>query len=469
VEARSSSPRFSLRVLLVEDDPDVREAVATGLRDAGHDVTEVTDGQVALDQVAATSFDLVVTDVKLPHADGFAIFQKAREVAPRTAVILMTSFGSTSDAVAAMKRGAYDYLVKPFDVDELVIRVQGLAEKKALERELSEARARLAGASDVDIVGASPQIRSLLALLSTVARSDAPVLVTGETGTGKELVATRLHALSDRRAKAFVAVSCAAFPETLLEAELFGHERGAFTGAVKKRDGRFKLANGGTLFLDEVAEIPLPSQAKLLRVLQEGVYEPLGSNTSVRVDVRIVSATHRDLKKRIAEGAFREDLYYRLNAVNLHVPPLRERPSDLPLLVNHFLRRFAPPPQAIPEVSLDAWRALSLYPFLGNIRELGHAIQHAVLLAGDATIEVAHLPPDVTAVSLAASKPDARAIRPLSSVIKQAEREYILHTLAVAHGKRTRAAELLGISRKNLWEKLNAHGISDSDIDDPIA
>ncbi len=466
MEDRSRSPRFALRVLLVEDDPDVREAVGTALRDAGHDVAEVTDGQLALDQIAATSFDLIVTDVKLPHADGFTIFQKARDVAPRTAVILMTSFGSASDAVAAMKRGAHDYLVKPFDVDELVIRVQGIAEKKALERDLSEARARLAGASDVDIVGESPQVRSLLALLSTVARSDAPVLVTGETGTGKELVATRLHALSDRRAKAFVAVSCAAFPETLLEAELFGHERGAFTGAVKKRDGRFKLANGGTLFLDEVAEIPLPSQAKLLRVLQEGVYEPLGSNTSVRVDVRIVSATHRDLKKRIAEGAFREDLYYRLNAVNLHVPPLRERPSDLPLLVNHFLRRFAP--QAIPDVSIDAWRALSLYPFLGNVRELGHAIQHAVLLSGGATIEVAHLPPDVTAVSLAAAKPDARAIRPLAAIVKQAEREYILHTLAVAQGKRTRAAELLGISRKNLWEKLNAHGISDSDIDDPV-
>jgi DNA-binding NtrC family response regulator len=460
---------FPLRILLVEDDPDVREAVASGLRDAGHDIIEATDGRLALERIAATTFDVVVTDVKIPHADGFTIFEAVRDVAPRTSVILMTSFGSASDAVAAMKRGAHDYLPKPFDVDELVIRVSAIAAKKALERELAEARARLAGTSDFEIVGASPQIRSLLGLLSTVARSDAPVLVTGESGTGKELVARRLHLLSDRREKAFVAVSCAAFPDTLLEAELFGHERGAFTGAVKKREGRFTIAHGGTLFLDEVAEIPLPSQAKLLRVLQDGVFEPLGSNTSVRVDVRIVSATHRDLKKRIAEGTFREDLYYRLNAVNLRVPPLRERPSDLPLLVSHFLARFVGGGRPMPDVSVGAWRALTLYPFLGNVRELGHAIQHAVLLSGGGTIEVAHLPSDLTSVAAATSKPEAGPIRPLAAVVKQAERQHILHALAVAQGNRTRAAELLGISRKNLWEKLNAHEISDSDIDDPVS
>jgi DNA-binding NtrC family response regulator len=459
----------ALRILVVEDDPDVRAAVTDALRSAGHEVADVADGQQAIEHVSATSYDVVVTDVRLPRVDGLTLFRRTRETSPRTAVVLMTSFGNATDAVAAMKQGAHDYLTKPFDVDELVIRVRSIAEKRALEQALEEARARLAGAADVVIVGDSPAIRRLLELLSTVARSDAPVLVTGESGTGKELVARRLHALSDRSAGPFVAVNCAAFPETLLEAELFGHERGAFTGAVRKRDGRFKAAHGGTLLLDEVAEMPLPAQAKLLRVLQEGAFEPLGSNVPLRVDVRVVSATHRDLKRRISEGTFREDLYYRLNAINLHVPPLRERASDLPLLVHHFLRRFTPAEAPVPDVSVDAWRALSTYPFLGNVRELGHAIQHAVLLSRGARIEPEHLPADVTRVATAAAAGGApRDVRPLAAVVKQAEREHILHALAVAGGKRTRAAELLGISRKNLWEKLNAHGISDSDIDEPV-
>ena len=454
-----------LRILLVEDDPDVRAAVGEALRAAGHDVAEARDGQLALEQLAATSFDVLVSDVRLPKVDGLSLFRKTAQTSPRTAVILMTSFANATDAVAAMKQGAHDYLTKPFDLEELVIRVRGIAEKRALERELEEARARLAGADEVAIVGASPAIVSLLDRLSTVARSDAPVLVTGESGTGKELVARRLHALSDRASGPFVAVNCAAFPETLLEAELFGHERGAFTGAVRKREGRFKAASGGTLLLDEVAEIPLPAQAKLLRVLQEATFEPLGSDRPVRVDVRIVSATHRDLKRRIAEGVFREDLYYRLNAITLHVPPLRDRASDLPLLVNHFLRRFVPAGQPPPDVTVDAWRALSAYPFMGNVRELGHAIQHAVLLSRGGPIGLEHLPEDVGRVAIAAAGA-AREIRPLAAVVKQAEREHLLRALAVAGGKRMRAAELLGISRKNLWEKLNAHGIADSDLDD---
>jgi DNA-binding NtrC family response regulator len=461
-----------LHVLLVEDDPDVRAAVEEALVEAGHDVVSAVDGQLGLEQVMATSFDVVITDVRLPRLSGLELFKKVREISPRTAVMVMTSFATANDAVRALKQGAHDYLTKPFDVDELVIRVAGLAERKALQDQLAAARAQLAGALDPEIVGASPPIMKLLDRLSTVARSDAPVLVTGESGTGKELVARRLHALSDRSARPFVAVNCAAFPETLLEAELFGHERGAFTGAVKKREGRFRVANGGTLLLDEVAEIPLPAQAKLLRVLQEGVFEPLGSDAAVRVDVRIVSATHRDLRARIVEGSFREDLYYRLNGVNLQVPALRDRTSDLPLLVNHFLRRFAAPrePDApLPELTLDAWRALSTYPFMGNVRELAHAVQHAVLLSRGAAIDVEHLPGDIVAVATAGASPGSTEIRPLAVVLKQAERQHILQALAIARGARTRAADLLGISRKNLWEKLKAHGIGDSDIDDPVS
>ena len=257
-------------------------------------------------------------------------------------------------------------------------------------------------------------------------------------------------ALGRRSAKPFVAVNCAAFPDTLLEASCFGHERGAFTGAVKKRDGRFRTANGGTLLLDEVAEIPLPAQAKLLRVLEEGTFEPLGSDVPVRVDVRIVSATHRDLKAKIAEGAFREDLYYRLDGINLHVPPLRDRSSDLPLLVNHFLARFSSSSGdggPLPEISLDAWRALSIYPWMGNI-PLAHAIQHAVALSRGGTIDLAHLPADLRGHATAAVASGATEIRPLAAVVKQAEREHILRALGVAQGKRTRAAEFLGISQR---------------------
>jgi len=455
-----------LRILLVEDDPDVRLAVAPALSAAGHDVVTVGDGAAALERLSAAVFDAVVSDIRLPRVDGLTVFRTARALPTRTDVILMTSFSSVAEAVQALKEGAHDYLTKPFDVEELVLRVGMIAKRRALEDELETARARIAGAPDSEIVGASPAMAALLDRLSTVAPSDAPVLVVGETGTGKELVARRLHTRSQRVSGPFVAVNCAAFPETLLEAELFGYERGAFTGAVKKREGRFKAADRGTLFLDEVAEMPLPAQAKLLRVVQEGVVEPLGTNTGVRVDVRLVSATNRDLKRAIAEGRFREDLYYRLHGIGLSLPPLRERPGDLPLLVAHFLARCAPAGAKLPEISLPAWQALTTYPFPGNVRELAHAVQHAAILSRGGTILVEHLPDDIVKVATS-TQPGHRTVGPLAVVLKQAEREHLLKALAVADGKRTRAAELLGISRKNLWEKLRAHGISDSDLDEP--
>jgi two-component system response regulator HydG/two-component system response regulator AtoC len=452
-----------LRILLVEDDPDVRAALIESLRAAGHAVVSAADGTAALAQLGASVFDVVVTDVRLPGADGVRIFGRARELSPAPAVILMTSFGSVTDAVNLLKQGAADYLTKPFDPDELVARVRGIAERVGLQRELDAARAQLEAAAGADIVGDSLAIRALLARVATVAASDAPALVTGETGTGKELVARRIHALGSRRKGPFVAVNCAAFPETLLEAELFGYERGAFTGATRRRDGRFQAANGGTLLLDEVAEIPLAAQVKLLRVLQEGTVEPLGVDAPVRVDVRVISATHRDLRRRMAEGLFREDLYYRLNVVTLHVPPLRDRPGDLPLLVQHFLRLHLPAGTPVPEITLRAWQALSAYPFLGNVRELGHAVHHAVVMSRGGRIDLEHLPEDITR----AVAPDREeGLRPLAAVVRQAEREHLLRALAVAGGKRVRAAELLGISRKNLWEKLRAHGLSDSDVEE---
>ncbi|HEY2511152.1 MAG TPA: sigma-54 dependent transcriptional regulator [Polyangiaceae bacterium] len=454
-----------LRILVVEDDPDIRAAVASGLRDAGHTVEEAPDGAIGTARIAASAFDVVITDIRLPRVSGLEVFRAARDANRATEVILMTSFATVGDAVEALKKGAHDYLTKPFDVDELAIRVAAIDEKKALVRELEDARAKLAAAHDLSIVGSSPAMVRLLDRISTVAASEATVLLSGDSGTGKELVARRVHALSPRAAAPFVAVNCAAFPETLLEAELFGHERGAFTGAVKKRQGRFKAAHGGTLFLDEIGELPLPAQAKLLRAVQLGIIEPLGTNDVEKVDVRIISATNRDLKRAIAEGRFREDLYFRLNVVGVHLPPLRDRPGDLPLLFNHFLSRFVPAGAKPPEISLAAWQALSVYPFPGNVRELEHAVQHAVVLSRGGRVDVEHLPDDIVKVA-SATTPEQRAVVPLAQVLKQAERAHLLKALAITEGKRARAAELLGISRKNLWEKLRAHGIAESDFDD---
>jgi transcriptional regulator with PAS, ATPase and Fis domain len=296
--------------------------------------------------------------------------------------------------------------------------------------------------------------------VETIAQSDAPVLITGESGTGKELIARTLHERSTRAAKPFIAVNCAAFPETLLEAELFGHERGAFTGAVKRRDGRFKAADGGTLLLDEIAEVPLPAQAKLLRVLQEGTVEPLGTNESTRVDVRIISATHRNLRERIKDGRFREDLYYRLNVLDIEIPPLRERRGDLPLLLQYFLNKFTQPGKQSPSISPRAWAVLSQYPFPGNVREFAHAVEHAVVLAGGGEIDVEHLPAGIAGGPEGSATPGSASLRSLGSALKEFEREYLLRALAQAGGKKMKAAEILGISRKNLWEKLRLHGIA---------
>src|SRR5580765_4185573 len=379
----SSSFANALDVLLVDDEPDIELLTGEALRDAGHRVVAVKDGAEALQMVRARAFDLMICDIRLPKLDGLSLFRQTRQQSPDTTVILMTAFAAVQDAVAAVKEGAHDYLTKPFEIDEITVRVKRIAEHRALLRELDQARAELAkdGVSEV-IIGRSVQMLRLLDRVNTIAPSHAPVLLQGESGTGKELVARALHERGARRGKAFVAVNCAAFPETLLEAELFGHERGAFTGAVKKRDGRFRAAHAGTLLLDEVAEMSMPAQAKLLRVLQEGIIEPLGTNESVRVDVRVISATNRNLKERVDEELFREYLYYRLNVLNVDIPPLRERKGDLPLLVQYFLKKFTRPGKAAPRLSPAAWTALAEFAFPGNVRQLGHAIEHAVVLAG---------------------------------------------------------------------------------------
>ena len=454
-----------LDILLVDDEPTIRLSVGDALEDAGHRVTRAADGEAAARHISEHRFDAVISDIRMPGMDGLTLFRRIRDRSPETDVILITAYGAVEDAVAALKEGARDYLTKPFDTAELLLRVDRLAERHALTRALADARRTLAErAPESIIIGRSPPMVRLIERIETFAAADAPVLILGESGTGKELVARELHRHGSRASGPFVAVHCAAFPETLIEAELFGHERGAFTGAVRRRDGRFRAADRGTLFLDEVAEIPLPAQAKLLRVLQEGTFEPLGTNTPVRVDVRIVSATHRDLKQCVAAGTFREDLYYRLRVLDVKVPPLRARPGDLPLLVEHFLARFAGPNPPI--VSPAAWEALARHAFPGNVRELEHAIQHAVVLARGDEIRRRHLPDDIVGDTTdATTEPDEGKLLPLADALATFERAYLLRALREAGGRKAQTAELLGISRKNLWEKLKAHGVRDDEFD----
>ena len=452
-------------ILLVDDEPTIRLSIGDALRNAGYEVSAADDGDEALKLLAKKTFDVVVSDIRMPGVDGLTLFRKVREQSPGTEVILMTAHASVVDAVTALKEGARDYLLKPFDDDELLVRVQRLDERLRLNRELREARAALASqGGHSTIIGASQVMVQLLKRIETIAPSDASVVIVGESGTGKELVAKALHSASSRKDRPFVAVNCSAFPETLIEAELFGHERGAFTGATARRDGRFKAANGGTLFLDEVGEIPAMVQAKLLRVLQEGTIEPLGTNTPIKVDVRVICATHRNLKTLIAEGSFREDLYYRLNVIDIFVPPLRERRGDLPLLVDHFLHHFSKDDTQVPGMTPQAWAALTNYSFPGNVRELEHAIQHAVVFCRGEDIELEHLPTDIVGRSPNAPSASAGGSKSLSDSLKEFERQCLIQALNAAGGKKGIAAESLGISRKNLWEKLKGHGITDSDL-----
>jgi two-component system response regulator AtoC len=455
-----------LEILLVEDEPSLRTTVQEVLVAAGHKVTPAADGAQARALLTNRVYDAVITDIRLPKVDGMTLFRQVLEQRRGTEVILMTAYATVEEAVAALHDGAYHYLVKPFSRDELVLHVGRIAERRALHMELASARAALGGGgATVPIIGRSPAMLRVIERTQTLAQSDSPVLLLGESGTGKELVARTLHDLSPRGKGPFVAVNCAAFPDTLLEAELFGHERGAFTGAVKKRDGRFRAADGGTLLLDEVAELPPAAQAKLLRVLQEGAFEPLGTNTTVRVDVRIVSATHRNLKDLIAASRFREDLYYRLNVLDIVLPPLRERRADLPMLVQHFLRRLAEPGQHVPSISPRAWAALADYDFPGNVRELAHAVEHAVVLAGGREIDLEHLPRDIAGAAPPAGEPRPEAVRPLADAAQEFEREYLRRALTLTGGKRIQAAKLLGISRRNLWAKLRAHALNDAELD----
>jgi DNA-binding NtrC family response regulator len=446
------------RVLIVDDEANARAALSEILREEGYETETAADGFKALGRLATFTPDLILTDLKMPGLDGIGLIREARTAAPSAAAVVMTAFGTIDSAVEAMKLGAENYLTKPLDPKSTLAVVERAVEKARLMHENALLRERLRERNvHGHVIAEHPSMKALLDTVTQVAPSRSSVLIVGESGTGKELIAAALHNASLRAAAPFVRLNCAALAESLLESELFGHERGAFTGAVGRREGRFKQADGGTLFLDEVSEIPMATQVKLLRFLQEREFERVGGNETLKVDVRIIAATNRDLAERVRSGSFREDLYYRLNVIRLDIPPLRERRADIPLLAAFFLRRYARENgRDITGFSEDALQRLLGYAWPGNVRELEHAIERGVVLARGLRIEAENLPAPI-APQTKGAEGDPRPPIP-GSTISDLERHAILETLKAVGGSTSKAARILGISPRKIQYKLHEYG-----------
>ena len=452
-------------LLLVEDEAPLRQAIAEQLSDRGYQVEQCDSGEAAAARLADFAFDVIITDLRLPGMDGSSLVQAAVGRYPDIVAIVVTGYGTTKDAVGAIKSGAFDFVSKPFQIDELLHVLDSALEQRRLKSENAYLRAQLEERYRFEgIVGKSRPMQKLLQLLETVAATNSTILVTGETGTGKEVIARAIHHNSGRRMHRFIALNCSAIPETLLEAEIFGHVRGAFTGAVGNRQGRLEQAHKGTLFLDEVGTMSTALQMKLLRVLQEREFERVGDSHSTKVDVRVIAATNSDLVKMVAQGEFREDLYYRLNVIPVHVPPLRERKEDIPLLVQHFVEKltrdgFVPARGAKPPtVSQDAMRRLMAYHWPGNVRQLENAIERAIAFtAGRGQIDVDDLSTEiqqaqVPVVSSSVTLPDEGI--DLDAFVAEIERELIERSLERTGGNKGAAARLLNLKRTTLVEKL---------------
>ncbi len=446
---------FRGRVLVADDEESARKGLATLLRDAGFEVDQAEDGEKALEALQATVPDILVTDLHMPGLDGIQLLERARETIPELIVVLVTAFADVDTAVRAMQLGAEHYLTKPVQFDELLVVIDRALERRHLQHEAIELRTRLKDRLSFDnIIGSSPAMQEVFDVIEQVARTKASVLITGESGTGKELVAQAIHQNSPRAKAPFVKLHCAALAETLLESELFGHEKGAFTGAVGRREGRFKQADGGTLFLDEIGEISPAIQVKLLRFLQERTFERVGGNETVKVDVRIITATNRDLNAEAAAGKFREDLFYRLNVVNIEMPPLRARPSDLLPLATFFLQRFAKENgKRIDGFADDAVERIGAYRWPGNVRELENVMERAVVLCEGSKLTAKHLPAGVGASS-------RTSVRIPGSTMDEIERNAILATLEACGGRTTQAAQMLDISVRKIQYKLHEYGVT---------
>jgi DNA-binding NtrC family response regulator len=467
-----------LKILIVDDEPLMRLSMVDALEAVGHDVHAAATGTEGVELVGKQAFDLVITDLRLPGADGLSVLKAAKEHHPQTEVVVITAHGSVETAVGAMKLGAFDYITKPFQMDELLLIVERAGTVVSLRKENQNLKEALEDKfSFGGILGANTRMRAVLDKIKLVAATDSTVLILGESGTGKELAANAVHQNSPRRDYPLIKVSCAALPETLLEAELFGHEKGAFTGALRQRRGRFEMANRGTLFLDEIGEISPIVQVKLLRVLQERKFERVGSNETIEVDVRLVCATQKDLRKEVAAGRFREDLFYRLNVVQIVIPPLRERQEDIMVIAEHVLQACSGKLQKkLRGFSQPARELLLRYSYPGNVRELENMVERAVALGREReTIQPQDLcgfqtcpylggPPQESCgfcsegLSQGSKKKEA-PLTSLSTAREGFERDYIVSVLERVEGSRTTASKILGLSRKALWEKCKRYGI----------
>jgi two-component system response regulator PilR (NtrC family) len=457
-----------IRVLVVDDERSMQEFLEIFLRSEGYAVETAGDVDSARIQLENGDFDVLITDIQMPGGSGIDLLHAAREMSPETVVIMITAYASTETAIAAMKDGAYDYVTKPFKVDELRIILQKAVEKKVLSSENKRLKSELrVQTRDRSIVGSSLPMQRVYELVLQVASTRANVLITGESGTGKEMVARAIHADGDRSDRAFVALNCAAIPENLLESELFGHVKGAFTGAVQNKAGLFELADGGTLFLDEIGELTLPVQVKLLRAIQEKTFRRVGGTSDGHVDVRIVAATNRRLEDEVVAGRFREDLYYRVNVIEIALPPLRERIDDVPLLVQHFVEKYSREiGKPIEGFSDEAMSRLLEYPFPGNVRELENVVERAVALVRGTEIGVESLPPGLLNPS-APSK--STQIPPegidLEVVVNDFERTLLAEALRASGGIKKRAASLVGVSFRSFRYRLEKLGLESSDSD----
>jgi two-component system response regulator AtoC len=439
------------QILIVDDESIIRESLRDWLNDAGHEVLTAEDGARALEIIEEKRPPIAIVDLVMPGMDGIELLKRAKALFPGIEVVLMTAYASIPTAIAAMKQGAYDYIEKPFSLEMVEMLVEKLVERHRLREENARLQQKLKGQYRFeDIVTRSPRMQQIIELIKVVARSQATVLITGESGTGKELVARAIHSQSQRRDRPFVAVSCAALPESLLESELFGHEKGAFTGAHALRKGKIEIAHRGTLFLDEIGEMSTNIQVHLLRVLEEREFTRVGGNELIKVDTRVVSATNCDLQKAIKAGRFREDLYYRLNVVTVDLPPLRDRGEDIPLLAEHFLGKFGEENQKEVEgFSPEVMDFLLRYPWPGNVRELENTIERAVILAKGPRVELGDL--------VQKNSPLVKRASPGQS-LSDVEREHILNVLKDSGGNLAKAARVLGISRATLYKKVKDYG-----------
>ena len=439
-------------VLVVDDERSIRDSLKTVLQEEGYQAKTASDGKEALNLLHREDFDILITDLKMPEMDGLELTKKCLQAYPKTAVMIITAYGSLDSAIQALRLGAQDYILKPFDFDDVLLKVQRIIRQKEILLENKLLRREIHGRYDFsNIIGQSPQMQKVFNLIRKVAKTKGNVLITGKSGTGKELVARAIHFNSDRANKPFVPINCGAIVGTLMESEFFGHKKGSFTGAIQDKDGYFKMADGGTLFLDEVGDIPLPLQVKLLRAIEEGTIMPVGATEPIEVDVRIIAATNRDLLKDMEEGRFREDLYYRLNVVEIKLPSLNERREDIPLLVDHFIKKYNKElKRNILGTDNETMRILMNYPYKGGIRELENVIERALILCEGEYITKQDLPPNMIGEEFDEGMPDR-----LKDAVAAFEKRHIINVLKRTDNDKEKAAKILDISLSSLYRKMD--------------